>query len=83
LLVADTRPQIPDYTTVDLTLRTNKVAKNWEFTASVRNLFNADARELSAAAAPIVGRPDIPTSLIPNDLPLAGRSFYVQARYQL
>ena len=79
----DTRPQIPDYTTVDLTLRTNKIVKDWEFTAAVRNLFNADAREPSLAAAAVAGRPDIPTSLIPNDLPLAGRSFYVQARYQL
>jgi iron complex outermembrane receptor protein len=74
----DTRPQIPDYTTVDFTLRSNLVAKRWEVALSVRNLFNTGARDPSLAAAAVPGRPDIPTSQIPNDLPLAGRSAYVQ-----
>ena len=69
----DTRPDIPDYTTVDMTLRTNVNRQRWEFSASVRNLFNADAREPSLA----------PGGSLPNDLPLAPRSFYLQATYRL
>lgn len=74
----DTRPQIADYTTVDLTLRTHRSKSNWDVAASVRNLFNADARE------PSLYSPGHPTPvLVPNDLPLAGRSFFVQIIYRL
>lgn len=69
----DTRPAIPDYTTVDLTLRTNRSKNQWGFAASARNLFNADVREPSLA----------PGLTIPNDLPMAPRSFYLQAIYKL
>jgi outer membrane receptor protein involved in Fe transport len=69
----DSRPQIPDYKTVDLTLRTPRISKNWEFAASIRNLFNADVREPSIA----------PGLVLPNDLPMAPRSLYVQAVYKL
>jgi hypothetical protein len=41
----------------------------------VRNLFNADAREPSPLGAPFVS--------VPNDFPLPGRSFYLQAEYKL
>lgn len=74
----DTRSKVPDYTTVDLTLRTHRRWSNWDFAASVRNLFNADARE------PSLYSPGHPTPvLIPNDLPLPGRSFYLQVTYRL
>lgn len=69
----DTRATIPDYKTVDLTLRTNKGKSQWDFASSVRNLFNADVREPSLA----------PGLSIPNDLPMAPRSFYLQAIYKL
>lgn len=74
----DTRPKVPDYTTVDLTLRTHSRQNSWEVAASVRNLFNADALE------PSLYSPGHPTPvLIPGDLPLAGRSFYLQLTYRL
>ena len=65
----DTRPDIAGYTTADLTLRWSGGRDRWEFAAAVRNLFDADAREPHSS---------VPVQ-IPNDLPLAGRSFYVQA----
>lgn len=70
----DTRPDIADYTTVDLSLRTNSGRKGWEFAGSIRNLFNADAREPAPAT---------PSISLPNDLPLARRSLYLQAIYRL
>lgn len=63
----DARPPIADYRTVDLTLRTTPARSKWEVAASVRNLFNADAREPT------------PAGTIPGDLPLAPRAFYIQA----
>lgn len=71
--VGDNRPDVPDYTTVDFTLRTTRGKNQWEFAASVRNLFNADVREPSLA----------PGVAIPNDLPMAPRWFYLQAIYKL
>ncbi|MBS4099492.1 MAG: TonB-dependent receptor [Sulfuricella sp.] len=69
--VGDTRPQVPDYTTVDLTVRTVQKQNQWGFAASLRNLFNADVTEPSANAN------------IPNDYPMAPRSFWLQATYKL
>jgi iron complex outermembrane receptor protein len=68
----DARPQIPDYTTVDLTLRREKFVGNWDVRASVLNLFNRDARE-----------PSFAPGNIPFDLPLPGRAFYVQFQHSL
>lgn len=68
----DPRPDIADYTTVDLSLRTNSGSKGWEFSGAIRNLFDADARE-----------PTLPGNGIPGDLPLPGRSFYLQATYRM
>ncbi|MDP3638836.1 MAG: TonB-dependent receptor, partial [Azonexus sp.] len=68
----DSRAQIPDYTTVDLTLRTQQTKKGWDFAASVRNLFDADVREPSQAGSGIT-----------DDLPMPGRTFWLQARYGL
>lgn len=66
----DTRSPLKGYTLVDLTLRRTKIKDNFECAVSVKNLFDADARE-----------PSLSPGLIPNDLPLAGRSFYVELRY--
>ena len=70
----DSRAKIADYTTADLTLRTTQLRKDWEFAFSVRNLFNANAREPTAASSAIN---------IPRDLPLPGRGAYLELRYQL
>jgi len=47
--------------TADLTLRTTQLRKDWELALSVRNLFNANAREPTSGSSAIN---------IPNDLPL-------------
>lgn len=74
----DTRPDIADYTTMDLTLRTVRHKSGWDAAVSVRNLFDADARE------PSLYSPDNPVKvLIPNDLPLAGRAVYLQLTYSM
>ncbi|GAB6040644.1 TonB-dependent receptor [Endothiovibrio diazotrophicus] len=65
----DTRPAIDDYTTVDLTLRRSGGRGEWDMAFSVRNLFDADARE-----------PE-PSGAVLNDLPLAGRSAYLELQY--
>ncbi|MFZ6653616.1 TonB-dependent receptor plug domain-containing protein [Undibacterium sp. TJN19] len=69
----DNRPPVADYTSLDLSLRTQRGRGNWEFSATVRNLFNADIREPSLA----------PGLAIPNDLPVAPRTIYLQAVYKL
>lgn len=68
----DNRPQVSDYTTFDLVLRTaNRGKRQWDFSASIRNLFNADVREPSAPGT------------IPNDVPMAPRALYLQAVYRM
>lgn len=69
----DLRTNIPDYTTLDLTLRTDQGKDRWSFATSIRNAFDVDVREPSLA----------PGLAIPNDLPMARRSLYVQAMFQL
>ena len=71
--IGDPRPPISDYRTVDLTLRTDRQpisgqTGQWSFSASVRNLFNADGRE-----------PTVRGSAITFDLPLPRRSYLVEA----
>jgi iron complex outermembrane receptor protein len=68
----DDRPPIADYTTVDLTLRSPRMRSGWEVTATLRNALDADVREPSLA----------PGTSLPNDLPMAGRSWSLQAQYQ-
>ncbi|MDO8988866.1 MAG: TonB-dependent receptor, partial [Sideroxyarcus sp.] len=67
----DNRPQVPDYTTVDISVRST-IKGHWGFSSSIRNLFNADVRE-----------PSLVPVRIPNDLPMAPRSLWMQATYQL
>lgn len=71
--VDDPRPPTKNYTLVNLTLRHQASHNGFGYALAVRNLFDADAREPSPWAGP--------TGTIPNDLPLAGRSFYIEASY--
>lgn len=64
----DTRPAVDDYFMTDSTLRYAR-SENWEFAASVRNLFDVDAREFTGSA-------------IADDLPLPERNFYAEMRYK-
>ena len=57
------------YTLVDTTLRYSP-RSNWEFAASIRNLFDVDAREYSNSAA------------LRTNLPLPRRSVYAELRYR-
>lgn len=66
----DTRAQIPDYTTVDMTLRREKFADGWTARATVTNLFNQDAKE-----------PTLMSVGMPSDLPLPGRAIYIQLQH--
>jgi outer membrane receptor for ferrienterochelin and colicin len=68
----DTRVPVSDYKTVDLTLRSEHGKANWNFSASIRNMFNADVRE-----------PSLAPGAIPNDLPVARRAFWLQATYRM
>lgn len=70
----DNRPQIADYATTDLTVRTSRLEKGGELSFSIRNLFDADAREPTSAAS---------AANLPYDLPLPGRSLYLELRYRL
>lgn len=60
------RAPLDAYTLVDSTVRYSH-GKTWEFAASLRNLFDVDAREYSSGS-------------IPDNLPLPGRSFYAEIR---
>lgn len=68
----DNRPQIADYTTLDLNVRREKVVGDWHVNAMVLNVFNRDARE-----------PSFAPGNIPFDIPLPGRAFYVQLQHKL
>ncbi|MGZ8219112.1 MAG: TonB-dependent receptor, partial [Methylomagnum sp.] len=69
----DNRPPVSDYVWADLTIRRKHLLDHWEAAFSVRNLFNSDAREPSPAGTR--------QALIPNDLPLPGRYFYGEIRF--
>lgn len=62
------REALGSYTLVDTTLRYFHRA-DWEFALSIRNLFNADARDATSNA-------------LPYNLPLPGRSFYTEIKYK-
>ncbi|MDD5271348.1 MAG: TonB-dependent receptor [Methylovulum sp.] len=63
--VGDVRP-LDDYETVDLTLHGKKLLKHLNLSASLRNAFNEYPLEPAASA-------------LPQNLPLPGRSFYLEA----
>ncbi|HEX5125423.1 MAG TPA: TonB-dependent receptor [Rhodocyclaceae bacterium] len=66
----DTRPKIPDYTLVDLALRSNTLADHWTIALTIKNLFDTDAFEPSPAPG-----------LIADDFPLPGRTAFLQGSY--
>lgn len=68
----DARPDVPDYTSVDVTLHSDQSRQGWDFSASIRNLLDADIRE-----------PSKKDSGITYDLPMPGRTLWLQARYSL
>ena len=79
----DTRPAVPDYSTLDATLRSHGASSRWTFAATMRNIFNADVRQPSLYSPVPPARGDLPTSQLPNDLPMPGRTLQLQASYQL
>ena len=64
----DLRPAVNDYTIADTTIRF-AATNNLEFAASIRNLFDSDAREFTGRS-------------IENDLPLPERNAYAEIRYK-
>ncbi len=66
----DSRSNIDDYTVTDTTLRFSGL-KNWEFAASIRNIFNENAKDQS----------NIKASSEKADLPLPERNAYAEIRY--
>lgn len=66
--VGDVRPDIKDYELVNLTLRKKNIARHWDFSVAVRNLFDSDNREPSPA-------------VVPNDFPMEHRSVWAELRY--
>ena len=71
---ADLRKSIDDYIITDATLRWLPSDMPFEVALIARNIFDADAREPSRNNGVSVN--------IPNDLPLAGRTFYGELRYR-
>ncbi|MBU0620914.1 MAG: TonB-dependent receptor [Gammaproteobacteria bacterium] len=76
----DTRTQVPDYTLVDLTLRRERLAGNWEASAMIYNLFDRKAWEPTymSVGATVPGNP-----ITLSDLPLPGRSIYFQLQLNM
>jgi iron complex outermembrane receptor protein len=73
----DIRPQIADYTTVNLMIRYKDIRGGHQhFAFGLRNLLD------TAAYEPSPGPDSSGVVSIPNDLPLAGRNFFVEFRYQ-
>jgi iron complex outermembrane receptor protein len=68
LPAGDARAPLNAYTLVDTTIRYFHHG-NWELAASIRNLFDVDAREYSSAS-------------LPNNLPLPGRSFFAELTHR-
>lgn len=71
-VAGDTRPPVDDYATVDFVLRGKKLWKDWDASVILRNAFDVDAREPSPSPG-----------LIPDDLPLPGRAWYLQFQHRL
>lgn len=65
----DSRDELDDYSTVDLTLRTKAFSDKWEFGFGARNLFNSSPEEPTDASFNIS-----------NDLPLERRTVFAELR---
>lgn len=68
----DTRPPIPDYHTVDVTVHSKTQKGDWDIAFKAINLFGANALEPSPAPG-----------LIPYDLPVYPRAYFVELTHQL
>nr|MCH9696808.1 TonB-dependent receptor [Gammaproteobacteria bacterium] len=69
--IGDTRSDLNDYATVDLTLQRKNLFNLINITASARNIFdNTNAREPSPTG--------VPAPALQDDLPLNGRSYYLE-----
>ncbi|MES2951749.1 MAG: TonB-dependent receptor [Pseudomonadota bacterium] len=68
----DARPPIADYTTMDLSLRRERAFGNWDVKLVLQNVFDRDARE-----------PTFAPGNSPHDIPLPGRSVYLQLSYKI
>ncbi|MDC0664281.1 TonB-dependent receptor plug domain-containing protein [Marinobacter sp. SS21] len=70
----DARDPVDDYTTVDLTLRTNDTRMpGLGLSLAIRNLFDQDVRDPSPFAAPVPS--------VPGDFPMAGRNLVGEVKY--
>jgi iron complex outermembrane receptor protein len=69
----DARAPVADYTLVHLSLRREKLAGDWEVNGMIYNLFDRKAYEPSFKLNP----------LMQSDLPLPGRSLYLQLQLKL
>lgn len=72
---ADPREPVENYTLTDITIRYMPIYRPWQIAASVRNVFDERAFEPSP-------RLQNGVPMIANDLPLAGRSFYIEGTYR-
>ncbi len=68
----DSRPPVPNYTTLDLGLRSTPRRSGYDFSLLLQNATNADVRE-----------PSLAPGLVRNDLPMAPRSLSLQASCSL
>jgi len=66
----DSRSPLAGYTTVDITLRRSDINQHWQIALMSKNVFDEDVRE-----------PSLNGNFIPNDLPQAGRSVFLEAKY--
>ena len=64
----DRRKELGAYALADTTVRF-VADRHWEFSASIRNLLDVDAREISSTR-------------LPDNLPLPGRNFFAELRYK-
>lgn len=67
--LGDPRPDIGDFTVVNLSLRRKSIGQHLDLAFSVRNLFDEDARD-----------PSTGPNALPFDIPLAGRNIYGEIR---
>lgn len=65
--MGDDRPEVEDFSVVNLTLRRKNLLDHLDLALAVRNLFDEDVREPS-------------TPNVPNDYPMERRAFWVEAR---
>jgi outer membrane receptor for ferrienterochelin and colicins len=70
--LGDPRPPVADYTTVDLALRRERVLGNGDLRLVIQNLLDREARE-----------PTFAPGNSPHDIPLPGRSVYLQLSYKI